>query len=581
MSKYSILIFLLLTNYFGEAQIVQKKESSSQQKTTTPAINNNTSANKQILKLKADAECIVKIDGESKGIIKAGEIKKIYLSKGQYEISCISTKNSKDEFTEIYTVDEVNIEMLYKIELAKKISERTEAEGIEKNKGSKVISEIPTYNGTSYNPITQISGSESILMTIGNKQITKSEFEYLYKVNSKKNTSKPLITEYAEQFALFKMKVFEAEGLKMDTSKSFIDELSGYQKQLSAPYLKDNLNDELQKEAIDRLPIEIRASHILVKLSADAQPKDTLIAFNKILNIRARIVNGEDFNTVAIQPGISDDPSVKENQGDLGYFKVFDMVYPFETAAFNAKVGEISMPIRSRFGYHIIKVTDKRKRQGEILTAHIMLRSESDKLSANDSKITKDKIDEIYQLVKSGKNFAELAKQYSDDKASATNGGKLQWFGTGRMPIEFEKTAFDLKFNGDISKPIQTKFGWHIIKQIDRKDFILDDKTIQDYKQKRLESLYPEFKNLVKEYRDGILLFDLTDRKVWSKAVKDVDGLKSYYDEHKSVYGTKSLEEAKGIITADFQTYLEQQWINELRQKYPVNIDKSLLNTIN
>lgn len=626
---------------------------------------------------------------------------------------------------------------------------------------------------------------DAVLMTVGNTKVTVAEFENVYHKNNTKeaSTDTKSLADYVDLFVNFKLKVKEAEELGLDTAKSFKDELSGYRKQLAQPYLTDkDVNEKLLQETYSRLQEDIHASHILVKVTENALPKDTLTAYNKIMEYRKRILKGEDFATVAKESAANGDPSAKENGGDLGYFTALQMVYPFESTAFSTKVGEVSMPVRTRYGYHIIKVIDRRKAQGEVLAAHIMVKT-TPNMTKEDSLNAFTKVTEIYNKLKAGAKFEDLATQYSDDKASAKKGGELPWFGTGKMPIEFEKVAFGLTNKGDYSQPMKTKYGWHIVKLIDKRGlasfedmknelkakvtkdsrsqagrssliakvkadckfkentkmrdefykvvdtalfegkwdaakaaklnkpiFNLNDKvytqvdfanyikshqskrpkadlqmvvnqfykqyvdeTVVAYEEARLDQKYPEFKALMQEYRDGILLFELTDQKVWSKAVKDTTGSKEFYEKNKTNYmweeradasvytcaddkiakqvrglmkkkknekeitaevnkdsqlnlqvesrffnkgenefvdknwnpGTsadiksekdkktiivvvnklikpepKSYADSKGMVTADFQNYLEKEWLESLKKKYPVNIDKNVLSTV-
>ncbi len=488
---------------------------------------------------------------------------------------------------------------------------------------------------------------KDVLMTIGNEQITKQEFETIYKKNNTKQSApltKEALDEYLDLFVNFKLKVKEAQSLGMDTAEKFISELAGYRKQLAQPYLTDKeVTDKLVMEAYERSKLEVRASHILINCPSDASAKDTLIAFNKALSLLKRAEKGENFGVLAEKN--SDDPSAKENKGDLGYFSAFTMVYPFEDAAFKTAKGKISNPIRTRFGYHIIKTTDIRPAQGEIKVAHLMIKSPKGE-SAEDSLKAKAKIDELYAKIKKGESFDELTKQYSEDKNSAPNAGILQPFTTGRMVPEFENAAFALEKDGDLSAPVKTAYGWHIVKRIEKKTtpifeemkgelkgkvgkdsrselnkvsfinrmkndykfsqdmkavdrmsslldsgiykgtwdakksdnmnqrvFTLDnkiytqadfgkyiannqsrglkgdyanvtsalykqyvDETIMSYEENRLDSKYAEFRNLMQEYRDGIMLFELTDEMVWSKAVKDSAGLATYFTQNREKY---------------------------------------------
>ncbi len=486
--------------------------------------------------------------------------------------------------------------------------------------------------------------SEETLLTINDKDISKEEFERIYEKNKTNLTTGEVtsIEDYLELFINFKLKVFEAQELGYDTLSSFIKEFDGYKKQLARPYLLDNqANEMVIQEAYERMQYEVRASHILIELDAGAEPKDTLVAYNKAIKIRKRILFGEQFEVVA--KGSSDDPSVKNNGGDLGYFTAFQMIYPFESAVFNLNIGEISLPVRTRFGYHIIKVTDKRKARGEVKVAHIMLtvpRGSTEEIELQ----KKELVNNIYHRIKEGEDFTDLAKTYSEDRGSARNGGELPWFGTGRMVKEFEDASFSLEYKGDISKPVKTGFGWHIIKLIDKKDipsfdeakaeikrkvgndkrsdiarkalinklkkeykfyekqcnvpvtydstenvynirqeylksnhriddtliafldkvftpedFLNYSKKVRNYQnfnayqynllykefveekilaaeESVLEKKYPEYKYLLKEYHDGMLLFEITDDVVWSKAVNDSLGLKKYYKENLNNY---------------------------------------------
>ncbi len=617
------------------------------------------------------------------------------------------------------------------------------------------------------------------VLTVDGEPTTIEEFENIFRKNNRDSViTQQSLDEYMELFINFKLKVKEAREAGLDTVKKFKTELDGYRAQLARPYLTDTdkLND-LMHEAYQHQTEEVRAMHILIKTDANATPADTLRAYNKTMAIRERIVKGEDFASLA--KAVSEDPSAKDNGGDLGYFSAFQMVYPFEKAAYETKVNEVSMPVRTRYGYHLIYVVDKRAARGEIHAAHIVVKPKSE---TDGEANAQTKINEIYQKILSGEStFEDMASKFSDDPTSAKKGGELSWFGTGKMVIEFEDAAFGLKNNGDISQPFKTGFGWHIVKRLDYKplasyeamekelkskvskdsraeqtkksfidklkkeyvytineielgklvekadsnafegklyvnkksldkalitmsgstitvnefneymrnrgrskptmtpgDFVRasankygEDKLLQ-LEDAKLEEKYTPFRLLMKEYREGILLFEMTDQMVWSKAVKDTAGLATYYESNKQnfmwperanvviytcsspdiakkvrkmlkdgkdksiiagelneesqlnlqvqegVYAkednailaktpwqmgisadiqdngqvvivqfkeiiapsVKKLDEARGMITSEFQTYLEQQWIAAMRQEHKYKVNTDVLHSI-
>ncbi|WP_046755803.1 peptidylprolyl isomerase [Kordia jejudonensis] len=317
------------------------------------------------------------------------------------------------------------------------------------------------------------SEKDNVLFTIEGEPTYVSEFSRVYKKNldiiDEKDQKE--INEYFDLFVEYKLKLKEAYNLNLNEKASYKKELAGYKKQLSKNYLTDNtVTEKLVQEAYDRLQKEVKASHILIKVSAEASPSDTLAAYEKIMKLRKSIIDGADFGDVAAQN--SDDPSAKGNQtipankGNLGYFSAFRMVYPFETAAFNTPKGEISMPIRTQYGYHIIKVTDVRENAGEITVAHILLLNKED---SENKENPEEKIKDIYSQIKAGSDFGAMAKRYSEDRSSGVNNGKLPKFGRGRLRSKkFEEVAFSLDNVGQISAPFQSEFGWHIVQLVSK-----------------------------------------------------------------------------------------------------------------
>ena len=311
--------------------------------------------------------------------------------------------------------------------------------------------------------------TKEVLFTIDNHPYYTDEFIRVYNKNLDlvKDDSQKDLDKYLDLFLGYKLKVEKANKIGLQNGTSYQNELKSYRNQLSKNYVNDSkVTNELVREAYDRMQQEVRASHILILVDEGALPQDTLKAYNKILDIKKRLDAGEDFVTVAKQT--SEDPSVKENNGDLGYFSAFRMVYPFENAAFKTNVGQVSKPFRTRFGYHIVKVVDKRANRGEVTVAHIMIvkPNVSDVAQQEKAKAT---IEDIYKKIQQGENFESLAQQFSEDKSSAPKGGVLQRFGSGQLSSEeFENVAFSLAKKDDISAPFQSQFGWHIIKLIEK-----------------------------------------------------------------------------------------------------------------
>jgi peptidyl-prolyl cis-trans isomerase SurA len=619
---------------------------------------------------------------------------------------------------------------------------------------------------------------KATILTIQGENITLEEFENIFRKNNRDSViTQKSLDDYMELFINFKLKVREAKALGLDTVAKFKTELEGYRATLARPYLTDtDMLNGMMREAYDRSKQEVRASHILINCDPSASPEDTLKAYNRAMEARKKILDGAKFDATAKE--YSQDPSAKDNGGDLGYFTVFQMVYQFEDGAYSTPVGQVSMPVRTRYGYHVIKVTDKRTARGEIHVAHIMVKEKKEENGAANASA---KAKEIYDKAMAGESFTDLAAKYSDDGSTSKSGGELPWFGTNKMVAEFEEAAFSLKNDGDISAPIKTSYGWHIIKRLGYRTigtfeesekkiksdvsrdgrsektknsfvsklkkeykFTYDEKLVNEmaatadtsvfkgtwnvsskllkkpmftidgkkypasefhkvitdrmkirtkqspadyirseakvyaenallkHEDTKLEGKHDAFRLLMNEYREGILLFELTDQKVWSKAVKDSTGLQNFYDNNKSkfmwperidvtfytcaneqiaakvreliaqgvsnsdiasqinkdtqlniqieegVYAKedrdilenvawkkglsmnipyngqfvianvkdviastpKKFSECRGLVTSEYQNYLEEQWIKELRTKYSSSINKQVLHSI-
>ncbi|WP_372776032.1 peptidylprolyl isomerase [Mangrovibacterium sp.] len=473
------------------------------------------------------------------------------------------------------------------------------------------------------------------LLTIGNESISKEEFVRLYKKNNQNlldDSLRKSPTEYIDLFINYKLKVKQAEDLGLDTLKSFQNEFLEYRNQLAKPYLSNStITDEALMEAYRRMKSEVKASHILIRLAPDANQQAQDAAYDQCLKIRDQAIKGVDFAQLARQ--YSEDPSAAKNGGLLGYFSAFQMVPEFEEAAFNLKTGEISMPVRSDFGFHLILVHDKRDNTGQLQVAHIMKRLPKVAVD-KDVESAKNEIDSLKKLLDTGTDFAALARRFSDDKQSAANGGVLPWFSNSSMMPEFADPAFALQQIGDISPVIRTPYGFHLIQLIGKKpvpdfdelkpfiteklksnpivtkkkqaEFIEHLKAEYNFKEdtslrnqllkhveaqdtsygswqnenlmqigsqtyqptdfmkyagnrkksasseqlyaefvsdmlletenRNLETKYPEFRYLIQEYHDGILLFNLSEETIWNTAGQDSVGLLAFYEKNKDLF---------------------------------------------
>ena len=426
-----------------------------------------------------------------------------------------------------------------------------------------------------------ISQNDPVILTINDSDITKSEFLQIYlKNNNDPKYDKATLDEYMTLFTKFKLKVAEAEALGYDTIPKLMNELAGYRKQLALPYLVDSVqNKSLIEEAYFRTKNEVRASHILIKVTQNAAAADTLKAYNRLLALKKRIENGEDFAMVASGKGGSEDPSAASNGGDLGFFNAFQMVYPFEEAAYTTKVGDVSNPFRTRFGYHIVKVTENRPARGTIESSHIMVATARN-VAPEVTRESELKINEIYGLLKEGENFEAMVAKYSDDPSSNKKGGVLPTFGTGtttRMVPEFEDAAFSLKNDGDFSAPIKTTYGYHIVKRVHWEDipsFDLMQKGLESKvtKDERSKTTQNSFVNKVK--------------KEYKYENKSKGGLKWFYENLDSTYfkgefDPASLNEDKKLFTMDKQNFTQQSFANYISTQYRTYAIESLPSAIN
>ena len=309
-----------------------------------------------------------------------------------------------------------------------------------------------------------IPPTEPVILTIGGQKITTDEFFQSFTKNqfSPDTAKKTSLTDYLGLYTNLKLKVLAAQQQGRDTTAAFQEEMASYRKQLAQSYLTDKpLIENLVAEAYQRMKEDLRVSHILVPVASEAAPADTLAAYRAALALRGRIESGESFDEIAKR--FSKDPASAEKGGDLGFFTAFQTVYSFESTAYGLAKGAVSMPVRTQSGFHLIKTTERRPSRGKVTVAHVLV-SLSPSATDEGKVAAKRKIEEAYGRLEQKEAFEIVCREYSDDATSKSNGGALPQFGTGRMIPAFEEAAFGLAKIGDVSVPVLTNYGWHIIK---------------------------------------------------------------------------------------------------------------------
>lgn len=303
--------------------------------------------------------------------------------------------------------------------------------------------------------------SERVLFSVGDRSVTSEDFEYVFLKNHRnrpQSFTPQGIQEYFDLYVQFKLKVSEAYSRGIDTTRAFQNEFLSYKEEVFKSYQtrRDDL-EHLMAEAYERMKEEVRASHLLIMIEPDAVPADTIRAWDQIVSIRDRILAGESFAELA--RAYSSDPGASQNGGDLGYFSAFEMVYPFESAAYKNTVGTVSMPVRTRFGYHLINVTDRRPSGEKIEVSQILVKGNDNQSSL--------KIREAQKKLAEGESWYNVWQKFSDEATQRDNGGRLPAFRKGGLGSEFssfEDAAFRLQKPGAVSEPIRTAQGWHLIR---------------------------------------------------------------------------------------------------------------------
>lgn len=557
------------------------------------------------------------------------------------------------------------------------------------------------------------NNADPVLMTVGAEKVLKSDFIKAYQKNSNlSEATENDLREYLRLYADYRMKVQEAKAMKLDTAKVFQREWESYKNQYAQQYLIDTeVSDQLLDETTENSRYHIRASHILVRMPQDPTPKDTLAAYHKIMKIRDEILNGLDFNQAAER--YSEDESARDfvnpqtkrlqrgNRGELGYFSVMEMIYPFEVAAYSTPVGQVSMPVRSQYGYHLIYVQEKVPAMAKLFVSQIFIK-DSNALNSNvNHDEVLQKCAQIKREYKQGATFEELTAKYSDDNVTKNNGGRMEPFTPNRRPGNYVSAAINLK-KGEISDPVPSVIGWHILrldsvvyttvndefkymlknrlsrdprskkskealveklkveynyeesgkkaamkffkKNLDEKCFQTKTVAIDQLKgieklkpmctyadqsltavdfgkflarfqgaqitttiEKFLESVfptfvtekmlqyestqlmrkYPEYRDVVNEVYDGLMIYEVNSAKVWNAAILDTVGAERFYEQIKTQFPTgdtlnpyKSFPEVRAVVISQYQDKLEKEWLEELHKKYPVKVDEVVFRSI-
>ena len=301
--------------------------------------------------------------------------------------------------------------------------------------------------------------------------LTLPEFETAYAATEAAVADSGMTTaerrrDFLTRYVDFRLKVAAARAAGYDRDSAYTAEVAEYRDQLAGPYFTDRqILDDIVRDIYDKQAEQVSVSHLLLRVGPYAPAPDTLAAYERAVAIRDSIRAGQiSFEAAARR--YSQDPSAAQNGGALGYFSGGQTVLPFEDAAYRTPVGQIGGPIRTQFGYHLLEVTDRRPAKGEIQAAHILIRPTGG--TAADTAAAVATVDSLRARVLAGEDFGTLARQYSQDPGSAPQGGDLGQFGEGRMVPEFQAAAFALDTPGDVSPPVRTQFGVHLI-QLTRK----------------------------------------------------------------------------------------------------------------
>lgn len=386
-------------------------------------------------------------------------------------------------------------------------------------------------------PSTSHAQDNPVVMEVGGTEIRQAEFmkDFMNTVGNGLNAKsgvtaaekREALDEYVDLYANFRAKVLDAKSMEMDKESSLLSELGRYRKELAAPYLIDStVFRSIVEQAYDRNRYTLHAAHILVMVRPNAAPADTLAALERARSYRDRALAGEDFFALASEEVHRVNPNAKtsEYEGELNCFSAFDMVYPFEEAVYGLQVGEVSQPVRTRYGYHIIKLIDKVEHYGKFTLQHYWSHNVNDRFAA----------DEAYGMLQKGMPFDSITL-FSDDLSTAKNGGLIADAMPSQLPPEYVRELAALQ-EGEYSKPFSTRYGWHIVRLVKREAL------------PSLESMMPLYRQRLARDPRGE-----ASKKAFAVSARKKYGIKDFtvIPEQKATKGKKKKQAAKMMASLD------------------------------
>ncbi len=377
--------------------------------------------------------------------------------------------------------------------------------------------------------VTNCNKAGKTLVELGDDKITLGEFEKQYlktvgNLDSAKNKSIDDKKQFLNLYINFRLKVKDARERGLLSNAEIQKDVEEYKRNFAPTYLVDKeIVNQKVEDLYDKRKDEVRASHILINLAETSSPQDSILAYQKADTIIQKLKDGAEFSELALQ--YSMDRTVNSNKGDLYYFTAGMTVPEFEDAVYEMKVGDFSKkPVRTMFGLHIIKLTDRKPRTESVRISHILIQDKRDSLGMIiDSVGTYQKALEVYNKAKGGESFEGLVQQFSEDVGSKATNGDLGNVERRRLAQPLDSAAFTMSV-GDITGPIRTPYGWHIVKK---------------FGEKKIGTLEKEFETIKNEYKK-------------TKAYKD--DYAKYVETLKQKFGYKILDEGVSFLRSKFDT---------------------------